>query len=178
MKGVDDGAYHAVRTGLVLDMTRVDDGLQSTGLDLDIDVGAHGGGVAVEVDGSLGRAVDMQTTGLEVAYVVVALDGLRKELHEHLRTTDALEWLDDDDVEQSVLHRCLWGDIGVVAVLGGVGTGYEEGLIVQFLAGIVLDGQRVVVWLIAHAFLQHHLCTRVENVMLSVRDGMMICSVL
>ena len=81
---------------------------------------------------------------------------LVQRLREHVigdgGSIEYVEGFHDNDVHHAVLHRSPRCDVGVVAILGGVGTGNEERLMTVGAALILDDiGLRFVF----QSFLQH-----------------------
>ena len=151
--GIDD----VVGTRMILNGFGVDDSLQFAGLQLDSNVLAHDAGVAVIVDGSFCGTVDVQFPCLVETHMGIALNGAGEEVHEKSGPADALDGLDDDDVEQAVLHRSARGDVGIVAILCGIGTGNEKCPLVDTIALMVLNLNIVGLALVTQAFLEYRL---------------------
>ena len=147
-----DGVDHAVGACLVLYGIGVDDALQTKVLHVDVDVGAHPDGVAVEVNGTLALTMNVDATRLEGLDVGVVAQRLSKEVDSEGRGLDDVEGLHDDDIHHAILHRSARGDVGIVAILRSVGTGNEEGFVLVG-ARLVLNG--VGVGLIGESFLEH-----------------------
>lgn len=100
------------------------------------------------MDSSRPGARDVYAAGLEHLDVAVAKEGLGKHLQGHLRPFDRMEWADDDNVHEAVFHRGRRGDIGIVAVLRGIGEGDQEGF---QSVGATLDLDRIGLGLVSQA---------------------------
>ena len=98
-------------------------------LDVYLDVLARHQGVAVVMDGSRLLAMDGDALRAEGLDLRVVAKGLHEEICGNLRRIKGIEGFHDNHVHLTVLHRGTWGDIGIVAVLRGIGTGNEEGLV-------------------------------------------------
>ncbi len=92
-------------------------------------VGTRHNRVAVIMDDTRLAAGDMQLLASERLDLGVLVERLVEHVETYLRSLQYIERLHDDNVHQSVAHRCLWSDIGVVAILRCVGTRDEEGLV-------------------------------------------------
>ena len=92
------------------------------------------------MDGSGLLAVDVQFLRPEGLDLRIVAEGLHKEVGGYLWGVEHIERLHHDHVHLAVFHRSTWGDIGIVAVLRGVGTGNQESL--------VLRGARLVFYLV------------------------------
>ena len=84
-------------------------------------------------------AGDMQLFASERLNLGVLVERLVEHIETYLRSLQYIERLHNDHVHQSVAHRCLWSDIGVVAILRCVGTRDEEGLVL-LCSRLVLEG--------------------------------------
>ena len=77
--------------------------------------------------------------GLKGLDMTILWKGTFEELQSDLRGIDGIEGFHDNDIEEAVLHAGIGGNVGIVAILRGIGTGDEEGL--AFLtAAVALDG--------------------------------------
>ena len=138
IKEVAEGVEYGVGLCRVLGRRGVGDDADTQRLYVDVDVAVGHHGVAVEVDGARLLAADVDVIGTESLDLRVVAQGLHEQVGGYLGRVECIEGLHDDDVHQSVLHRGTGGDVGVVAVLRGVGAGNEEGLVLH-LARLVLD---------------------------------------
>ena len=91
-----------------------------------IDIFACHDRVAVVVDSPWLTTCDMQALGTEGLDLRVVRQRLHKEVGSHLWGIERVEGLHDDHVQLAVLHGGARCDIGIVAVLRGVGTGNEN----------------------------------------------------
>ena len=73
--------------------------------------------------------VDMDLLCTEGLDLRIVAKGLHKQVGSNLWGIEYIEGFHDHHVHLTVLHRGTWGDIGIVAILRGVGTGNQEGLV-------------------------------------------------
>lgn len=127
-EGLADGLSQSLVEGLgVCAGIGLADDSQSSGYDADFYLALCLHGVAVAVYHPCPLAHDAQTAGLEHADVLGAVLKLTAEQSVgHGGGLGHGEGLDDGDVHQSVGHGGVGGDVGVVAILGGVGQGDGE----------------------------------------------------
>ena len=152
IKEVAEGVEQEVGLTIVFDGLWIGDDLDAQMLDMHIDVLARHDGVAVVVDGTLRLPVYAEALSAEGLDLRVVRQCLHEEVGSYLGCLERVEGFHDDHVHHAVLHRGTRGDIGVVAVLRGVGTGDEKGLValgarfVLYLVGL---------WAVVQTFLQH-----------------------
>lgn len=83
-------------------------------------------GIAVEVHHSRLGTVDAQRLALECLDAAVLVDGLVEQLERQGRNVEHRERFQNGDVQQAVIQRRPWSDVGIVAVLRRVAAGDEE----------------------------------------------------
>ena len=95
--------------------------------------------------------VDVQVTATEGTDAAVRSNRLVEELYGNLRSLKHGEGFHDGHIHQSVAHAGLRCDVGIVAILAGIGTGNEESLVDLSLP---VHGNLVGVGLVFQSFLQ------------------------
>ena len=98
---------------------------------------------------------DMQLLTTERFDFRVFVECLVEHVEADLRSLNHIERLHDDNVYQSVAHRSLRSNIGIVAILRCVGAGNQERLV---LLGSRLVFQRIRLRLILQSFSQYVFC--------------------
>lgn len=95
----------------------IDNHLDAFFFQMYVDVGSCHHGVSVVVDDPRLAAGDMKLLATERLDLRVLVEGLVEHVEAYLGSLDHVEWLHDDDIHQSIAHRSLWGDVGIVAIL-------------------------------------------------------------
>ena len=103
----------------------------------DADVGLGEKGVAVAMGHARLLAADAELLGAERLDVAVFGQRLVEELERQLRGLDGSERFEDGNVHEPVLHGGIGGDVGIVAILRGVGAGYEKRLVRRGPVGVL-----------------------------------------
>ena len=122
MEESTDGIHHSGRMRGILYARWVHHSAKSTRNNLHIDVCSHDGGVAIVVDGSLLLTMDMNLSGLEGLDARIVWKRLCKHIKCDTWCLQHAERLHDNHIQKSILHRGAWSYIGIVAILGCVGT--------------------------------------------------------
>ena len=95
---------------------------------------------------------DMQLLTTERFDFRVFVECLVEHVETNLRSLNHIERFHDDNVYQSIAHRSLWGNIGIVAILRCIGAGNQERLV---LLGSRLVFQRICLRLIFQSLSQY-----------------------
>ena len=85
--------------------------------DFDIDVCIGVGRISIVMNDTRLLAMDMQLFTLECLYLRTFVKGFAEHLDADLGCVKNIERFHDDDIKQTVAHRCLRRDVGVIAIL-------------------------------------------------------------
>lgn len=104
----------------------IDDDADTFFLDMHIYVLSCHGGITIKVNYARHLTVNRQVLGAECLDARALVKRLAEHVDGDLRSLKNVERLHNHHVHQSVAHRCLRSNIGVVAILRGVGTGDQK----------------------------------------------------
>lgn len=129
-----------IRPTLTLVAIWIDHHLDTFGYNIDIDVRTCQCRLAIEVDRSLFGTMNVQVSRAEGLDTRALVQSLAEHVDGNLRCLKDIERFHDNYIHQAITHAGLWGDISIVAILRGVGTGDKE----RFVGRSVLIGAQLI----------------------------------